>query len=154
MEILGLPLHPLIVHAVVVLVPLAAVGGLAISALKWARRRYGSLVVAGAFAAAASTLVAQQAGEDLQRRVFRTPSAALQKHMDLGGTLLIWTILLFVGTAVVMVGQWLIDRQDTRGTVVLVAGIALTVVCAIVSVIQTVRIGHSGSVAVWGGVLP
>ena len=64
MEILGLPLHPLIIHAVVVLVPLAALGGIAISVFTWARKRYGSLVVIGSFGAAVSTYVAQIAGQN------------------------------------------------------------------------------------------
>ena len=65
MEILGLPLDPLIIHAVVILVPLAALGGIAISVLTWARVRYGSLVVVGAFGAAVTTFIAQIAGQDL-----------------------------------------------------------------------------------------
>jgi uncharacterized membrane protein len=150
MEVAGLPLHPLIVHAVVVLVPLAAIGGLAISALKWARLRYGSLVVVGAFGGAVSTFIAQHAGENLERTLPK-PTAAMEKHFNLGGTLLVWTILLFVGTVVLMAGQWLINRHDRRGNIVLIGGMVITVVCAVVAIVQTVRVGHSGAVAVWGG---
>jgi len=149
MEVYGLPLHPLVVHAVVVLVPLAAFGGLAISALRWARVRYGGLVVLCALVGAASTFVAQEAGEDLAR-TFQRPTAAMMKHFSIGGSLLVWAILLFVGTLVLMAGQWLIDRHDRRGKIVLIGGAVITVVCAVVSIVQTVRIGHSGSAAVWG----
>ena len=42
----GIPLHPLVVHAVVVLIPLAALGVIAIALVpKW-RSRFGILVVA------------------------------------------------------------------------------------------------------------
>ncbi|MET0695084.1 MAG: DUF2231 domain-containing protein [Propionibacteriaceae bacterium] len=151
MEVFGLPLHPLVVHAVVVFVPLAAIGGVVISAWKWARIRYGWLVVACALVGAVSTFVAQQAGENLYEERFASgASAAVNRHMNLGGTLLVWAILLFVGTAVVMGGQWLIDRHDRRGRIVIFGGIVITVVCGVVSIIQTVRIGHSGSAAVWG----
>ena len=150
MEVFGLPLHPLVVHAVVVFVPLAALGGLVISALRWARVRYGWLVVACAFVGAVSTLVAQQAGEDMSRKISQ-PTPAMETHFHLGDSLLVWAILLFVGTALVMAGQWLIDRHNKRGNLVLIGGMLITVVCGIVSIIQTVRIGHSGSAAVWGG---
>jgi hypothetical protein len=71
--------------------------------------------------------------------------------MNLGGTLLVWAIILFVGTAAVMVAQRLIDQQNPRGRVALIAGGAVTAISAVVSLVQVVRIGHSGSTAVWGG---
>jgi uncharacterized membrane protein len=151
MEVFGLPLHPLIVHAVVVLVPLAALGGIGISAWKWARVRYGWLVVLCAFVGAVSTFIAMQAGQSLYARFGANASDAINRHASLGGTLLVWTILLFVGTAAVMGAQWLIDRHDKRGRLVLIGAIVITVVSAVIALIQVVRIGHSGSVAVWGG---
>lgn len=149
MEIQGLPLHPLIVHAVVILVPLAAVGGIAISVLTWARKRYGSLVVVGAFGAAASTYVAQIAGQSLYNEQPQR-SSALEFHASIGTQLLLWVILLFAGTVVVMVAQRLIDQDKPRGRVALIAGSVLTVAMAIVCTVQVVRIGHAGSTAVWG----
>ena len=150
MEVFGLPLHVLTVHAVVVLVPLAAIGGLAISILRWARLRYGSLVLVGALGAAVSTFVAQESGEDFMR-TFEQPTATMAAHFALGDTLLIWTIQLLVGIAAVVLAQRLVDRQHPRGRLMLLVGSAVTVVCAVVAIVQTVRIGHSGAVAVWGG---
>lgn len=150
MTIFGLPLHVLIVHAVVILVPLAALGGLAISTLKWARLRYGSLVLVGAFGAAVSTFIAQQAGESFEK-TFTRPTAAMEKHFAIGGGLFIWVLLLFVGIGAVVLGQWLVDRDQSRGRLVLLIGSVVTIACAVISVIQVVRIGHAGAVAVWGG---
>lgn len=149
MEIMGLPLHPLIVHAVVVLVPLAALGGIAISLWAAARKRYGSLTVAFAFAGAASTLVAQEAGEALAA-TFAQHSALLEKHIAIGGQLLLWVILLFVGTLAVMISQRLIDQQHPSGRIALLLGAIVTVVTAAISVVQVARIGHAGATAVWG----
>lgn len=149
MTVFGLPLHILLVHAVVVLVPLAAVGGLAISSLTWARLRYGSLVLVGAFGALISTFIAEQAGESFER-TFDRPTAAMQKHFAIGGDLLVWVLLLFLGIAVQMVAQRLIDRNNPRGRLMMYVGMAVTVVTAVVAVVQTVRIGHSGGFAVWG----
>ncbi len=150
MEILGLPLHPLVVHAVVILVPLAALGGIVISAWTAARKRYGSLTVAFAAAAAGSTFVAQEAGESFAATFART-TEAMQTHIDLGGSLLIWVIILFFGTLAVMVAQRLIDQQNPRGRVALIAGGVITAISAVVSIVQVIRIGHSGATAVWGG---
>ena len=153
MTFFGLPLHVLMVPAVVVLVPLAATGGIVISVLRWARRRYGELVLVGALGAAVATYIAQVAGEDFQQNPsFATPSPEMLEHFALGDDLLVWTILLFVGVTAVVLGQRLVDRQLSRGNLVLLIGSVVTVVCAVVSVVQTVRIGHSGALAVWGWV--
>lgn len=150
MEILGLPLHPLIVHAVVVLVPLAALGGIAISAWGAARKRYGWLTVAFAFAAAVSTVVAQKAGEAFYAS-FARHTEAMERHMSLGGGLLLWVIILFFGALAVMIAQRMIDQQNPRGRIALIVGGVITVVTAVISVVQVIRIGHSGATAVWGG---
>lgn len=149
MEFFGLPLHVLVVHAVVVLVPLVATGGLAISVLRWARLRYGSLVLVGALGAAGATFVGQEAGEDFAKS-FPQPSPEMAEHFALGDSLLVWVILLLLGIATVVLGQRLVDRDHSRGRLMLVVGSLVTVVCGIVSIVQTVRIGHSGANAVWG----
>lgn len=149
MEILGLPLHPLVVHAVVVLVPLAALGGIVISAWGAARRRYGWLTVAFALAAAVSTFVAQEAGEAFYATFVRH-TATMDAHMQIGDQLLLWVVLLFFGSLAVVVAQRLIDQQHPRGRIALIVGGIVTVVTAVISIVQVVRIGHSGAVAVWG----
>jgi len=149
MEIMGLPLHPLVVHAVVVLVPLAALGGIAISAWGAARKRYGWLTVAFAAAATGSTFVAQQAGKAFYE-TFARHTEAMDKHMALGSGLLVWVIILFLGTVTVMLAQRLIDQQQPRGRTVLITGGIITVVGAVVSLVQVIRVGHSGATAVWG----
>lgn len=149
MEIMGLPLHPLVVHAVVILVPLAALGGIAISVWGAARKRYGWLTVAFAFAGAASTLVAQKAGEALAASLPQH-SPLLEAHIAIGGQLLAWVIVLFVGTVAVMISQRLIDQQQPRGRITLLVAAIVTVATALISVVQVARIGHAGAMAVWG----
>ncbi|MFT4166775.1 MAG: hypothetical protein QM650_16180 [Microlunatus sp.] len=149
MEIMGLPLHPLVVHAVVVLVPLAALGGIAISVWSAARKRYGWLTVAFAFAGAASTLVAQKAGEALAASLPQH-SPLLEAHIAIGGQLLVWVILLFLSTLAVMISQRLIDRQQPSGRIARLVAAIVTVATAVISVVQVARIGHAGATAVWG----
>jgi len=60
-------------------------------------------------------------------------------------------IILFVGTVAVMFAQRLIDHQDSRGRIMVIVGGVVTVVMALVSIVQVARIGHSGATAVWGG---
>jgi hypothetical protein len=65
----GLPLHVLVVHGVVVLVPLVAVGTLLTALWPAVRRYFGALVVVGALAATALVPVATGSGENLERQL-------------------------------------------------------------------------------------
>ncbi len=67
--IAGLPLHALVVHAVVVLVPLAVIGTIAVAVVPRWSRRYGWLVVLCSGVATGSAVVAKQSGEQLASRV-------------------------------------------------------------------------------------
>ena len=50
-----------------------------------------------------------------------------------------------------MVAQRLIDHRTRRvGSPSIVGGV-VTVVTAVISIVQVIRIGHAGSIAVWGG---
>src|SRR5215218_1417487 len=90
----GLPVHVLIVHAVVIFVPLAAVSVLVAAAWPGARRRLGLLPAATAAVALALVPVATAAGEWLKARL---PSAPLiEQHASLGDDLLPWSIAVFV----------------------------------------------------------
>lgn len=153
MELAGLPLHPLVVHAVVVFVPLSALGAIAIAVSVWIRRRYGWLTAAFALVGAGSTLVAQQAGAHLYE-TFPRPTAEMTSHMEIASGLLPWVVLLFVGAAAVTVLQFLIDRADAAPKpwqrIATWVGMALSVVAGVGATIQVVRAGHSGSTAVWG----
>lgn len=144
----GVPLHPLVVHVVVVLVPLAAMGVLAIALVPSWRARFGSLVVAAAAIGAACVPVATQAGEQLKDSLPETER--IERHADLGGTVLYGAVPLLV----VAVLLWWIGRRTERGAAVpgwfnvLVTVVAVAV--AIAATIQIVLVGHSGATAVWG----
>ncbi len=64
----GIPVHPLVVHAVVVLLPLALLGTIAIAVKPAWRRPYGPLVVA-----AVAVSARPHPGRDVQRRGARAP---------------------------------------------------------------------------------
>jgi uncharacterized membrane protein len=150
-QINGLPLHPLLVHAVVVLLPLAALMLILGSVWPAARRKFGILTPIIALAALIAVPLTTQAGEALERRT--EPSAILEQHTELGDHLLPWAAGLFLVALV----QWLWFRRTRRtedrpaarrplvGIVLAVAAIAVSVGATI----DVVRIGDSGAQAVW-----
>jgi hypothetical protein len=153
-EVNGLPVHVLVVHAVVVFVPLAALSVLVAAAWPAARRRLG-LLPAG-IAAVALTLVpvTTAAGEWLKARL--PPAPLIEEHAALGDDLLPWSIGVFVLAALL----WLYDRFRRRMAERVPAGVVraipwvllvLSVAAAVGSVVTVVLIGESGARAVWQG---
>jgi hypothetical protein len=164
----GLPLHVLVVHAVVVLVPLAVLGAVLIAVWPTARHRYGLLVLGLAVVATALIPIATSAGEGLEHVLPR--SAAMEAHTSLGDTLLPVAAAMLVAVAgLVGVERYAGRAQDRRRAAEPAAGrtatavavrtwvrptvlvlSALTVVLAAVTAVQVVRIGDSGARAAWG----
>src|SRR3954447_6610943 len=102
----GVPVHPLVVHAVVVLLPLAILGTIAIVVHPQWRGTYGPLVVLAALAATVLMPVATSSGEALQQRV-GNPG----EHAEMGDQLIWFTIpLLVLSTALVY-----LDRRKSQG---------------------------------------
>ena len=176
--IAGLPLHPLVVHAVVVLLPLAAAGTLAVAVVPAWRRRFGVLVALLATAATALVPVATRSGEALMRRV--GPPAG--DHSTLGGQLLwfalplavlVWLLVLADAHARVPAraalsrgpgtaarGVRAPDAPGVRtgapparpGRALVTVLAVLAVLAALAALFQVYRVGESGARSVWGGV--
>jgi len=72
--IFNLPLHPLVVHGAVVLVPLVAFAALAMSYWPSFSRKYGGPVLILAVVAQLSLFVAKASGEPFQQRLNKTLS--------------------------------------------------------------------------------
>ena len=143
-SVAGLPLHPLVVHAAVVLLPLAAIGAILMALWPKFSRRFGVLVVIIAVVAAGSALLAKESGESLVRTV-----SASTEHMDLGQRMPLAAITL-AGLTVIF---WLFDRgipsNRTRPWWLMALAVILAIV-AIGAVYLTVATGHSGAASVWG----
>lgn len=154
----GIPAHPLLVHAVVVLLPLAAVGGLVIALRASWRRRFGLAVLALAALSVAVVPLATRTGEQLQRALQLPDNQLIQKHADLGDELLPFAAAFGVAVLLLVVAGRLADRErdnpaDTGSTWrrIAVVAAALVAFTGVASTVQVVRIGHSGSAAVWQG---
>ena len=151
----GIPLHPLVVHAVVVLLPLAIVGTIAIALRPRWRTRYGFLVVAAAAIGTVLAPVATSSGESLEERV-GDPG---YEHAELGEQLIWFALVLLVASAGLVYLQWRQERLTERteagstsipsGTLItVVAGVAI--VAALACLYQVYRVGDSGAKSAWG----
>ncbi len=157
-NLLGLPAHPLLVHAAVVLIPLAALG-LAVSAV-WpaARRHLGWPSAALALAAAALVPVVTGSGESLQETV--TETALVKQHTEMGEQLTPWAFAMALLGLALLLAYRQRDRATVSGatshrrwlTTPVMVGLTVLVLAATAgSTIQVARIGHSGAKAVWSG---
>ncbi|GAB3828682.1 DUF2231 domain-containing protein [Dactylosporangium cerinum] len=145
----GLPLHPLVVHAVVVLLPLAVLGAAALAIRPSLTDRFGPLIVGVAALATVAIPIATSSGEDLEHRV-GDPGA----HAELGDTL-IWFALPLLAVIVAML--WARRRAAAgraatglvgRGMTDVVLSV-LALVIAAANLVQVYRVGDSGARAVW-----
>ncbi len=143
----GIPLHPLVVHAVVVLIPLAALGVIAIALVpKW-RSRFGILVVAVTAFATAMVPIATSTGETLEERVGE--SELVEEHAELGEAVLYTAVpLLILAVALWWLG-WRAQRDAPAPRWLKLLVPIVSVVVAAIAIVQMVLVGHSGAEAVW-----
>jgi len=144
-DVLGLPLHPLVVHAAVVLVPLAALATLLVLFSGKLRERYGWLTGGLSLVAAGSAIAARLSGE-LFLTQLGVGGAAVNTHRMWGQLAPIPAV-----TMAVLLIVALLLRNRTGPLWWIVAGLAAA--AAVVSLGMILITGHSGATAVWGGVL-
>jgi cytochrome b involved in lipid metabolism len=142
--ITGLPIHPLINHGVVVLVPLAAIGALLVIFIPKLRTTYTPLVLVTLLLATISTFIATQSGEALSARV-GLPNAHATQGERLSYVVLAFAILFTI---------WFALERSNRIKEVFASLLkkVLKVVIPIASIssfVLTVLVGHSGAEATW-----
>ena len=149
----SLPLHPLLVHIPVVLVPLLFAGTLAMAVRRSWVDRFGVLAGGLAIVAGLGTALASQSGESLQESVART--AAVHNHVELGDQAkAIIVVFLFALIGWTALNWWfarLADRRPASARTILTALMALSVVLGALATVWVTRAGHSGATAVWDG---
>ncbi|WP_214108985.1 DUF2231 domain-containing protein [Acrocarpospora catenulata] len=144
-EILGLPLHPLVVHGAVIFTPLLAVVSIAYALIPRLRPRLDWAVVLLALAAPVTVFVAKESGESFKTRLFRDQTPApVAAHEALATPLLIAVIALGVLALLLVYAA----NRSTRSSAMILS--ALTVVAAAVAGYYVFRAGHTGATAVWG----
>ncbi len=143
----GLPLHPLIVHATVVMIPLAVLTVILSAAWPRFRTWAGPLPAGLSLVGLVLVPLSTSTGETLEKYVEET--ALLEKHTEMAEGLLPWMIALFVLAA----AGYLIHRRSTSGQSLgrgLTTAVAvLSIVAALGAAVQVARIGHSGASSAW-----
>ena len=105
--IFGLPMHALVIHAVVVLVPLSALSAIAYVLRPAWRRVLRWPTAVGAVVSGVSAFVAAESGEALQRRVTTVRAGTvdleqLRNHVDWGDRAKLLCLLFMVLTLVAL----------------------------------------------------
>jgi hypothetical protein len=137
--VFGLPTHVLVVHAAVVLLPLAAIGAIIMGFSPRFSLRFGPIVVAVAAMGTVAAFASRVSGEEFAERV-GDPGL----HAEVGAVL----PFIALGFFVVVLLLWLLDRRGARDALTKV--IAVVVIIAALAVTGwTVRVGHSGAEASW-----
>jgi hypothetical protein len=150
--IYGLPVHPLVVHATVVIVPMAAVAVMLAAA--WPRFRawagWGPLMLA--VGSVILTPLSTSSGQSFEHQL--GGSRLIDEHSHLADLLIWWVAPLAVVAAAL---YWLHSYHGghselARGRVLSIALLVVPVVVAVGTLVQVVLIGHSGARAAWANV--
>lgn len=160
----GIPAHPLVIHAVVVILPLAAAGTLLVAARQVWRRQLGPWVLLLAVIGVGSVPVALETGSQLAQS-FGGGSELVAIHAQRASTLLFPAVLyLLLLIATIVLGRradaatgdapgaaHAVATRTATGTpqrVTVIVGV-LAALAGIVVTGLVVWIGHAGATAVW-----
>lgn len=141
--IAGLPIHALVVHFAVVLLPLATAAFIASIYFSKFKNNYAFVSIVGIFLGTGAAFVAKQSGEALAAHIGNP-----QQHSKLGNLLPLLSFALFVVSVL-----WYQSSKGRRAKQVGAIG-HLSAVVAVGVIGLTFLVGHTGAEAVWKGRLP
>ncbi len=148
--IFGLPLHPLVVHVAVVLVPLAAV---ALIVLGWRtdwRHQYALPIAILALAGAGAAIVASSTGETMEGTIRQAAGVRVGfgDHPEQGDAARLFAFLFAMAAS----GLWVLETWRERFKLpewTPVATYAASSVLGVIAIATMVVAGHSGAALVW-----
>ena len=140
--ITGIPVHILVNHVVVVIVPLAVITVILAVAFPRLRQSYRYPAVGLAIIGALSAIVAEQSGEALEARV-----GVAEEHSEWGEMLPPVAVALAVLSAIWLIVSYM---SSSRGKILAAVIGGIVIIIGIVAVVITVLAGHSGAQSVWG----
>lgn len=142
----GLPAHPLLVHAPVVLIPILLAAIVALTVKPQWRAKGGPYLAAGAIGIFVLCVLAAGSGEKLEARVGEGP--LVEEHAELGEQLRL--IALFLALAVT---AWVLATRaavkNTALTAIVTPLAVASVALGALATVWDVRTGHAGAKAVW-----
>lgn len=137
--VFGIPAHPLLVHAVVVLLPLAAIGMIAMILIPPFRGKIQKFFVFGTLiVATGSAFLAKESGES-----FSKIESVSDYHEEWGSRTFFAALVLAVVSA-----AWLWLDTKPKSIYKTITGI-LVVIVSLAAITATVLAGHSGAESVW-----
>jgi len=153
-SLFGLPGHPLLVHAAVVLVPLAAIGTVVVAFWPAARNRIGWITAVLGVVGFFFAFFAKESGEALLESVRVTE--AVKSHADMGSWGVIGAFLVGGSACTLMLFDQFVKERAKRGLPELsitrplrtLIGV-FAVVLSIFGTVLVVNVGHSGAKATW-----
>jgi cytochrome b involved in lipid metabolism len=134
---LGLPVHVLITHVVVVLLPLSAFALISLVFLPKLRKNYLLLTLIGLGVSVVAAFIAKESGEALSYRV-GTPSV----HTEWGEKTLLIAVALFVSA---LIWQFLLKKKNKFTFIIGYLAVILAITALVISYLA----GHSGAKASW-----
>ncbi|GGK30467.1 hypothetical protein GCM10010124_24060 [Pilimelia terevasa] len=153
-EVLGIPAHPLMVHAAVVFGPLFCLAAIGYAVLPRFRAHLGWLVALLAVGSPVTALTAVLSGNAFLSRLPAGPARDRMLDHQQFGVLSLWSsvlLALIVAGLLLLHRRWAAAPQGGPPRWLAHVGTALVVVLAATSLYFFVRAGHSGAEAVWGG---
>lgn len=142
----GLPVHPLVVHAAVVLIPLAALGLILMSLIPKFGAKLGWLVTLTALVATGAAFVAKESGEQLEKMVGEPGF----DHAEWGDRMPVVAGILFLACLILWLAQrsWA-KREGGNGLMVILGIVGIFVAGA--SLFFVYKVGDTGARSVWEG---
>ncbi len=138
-SIFGIPAHPLLVHAVVVLLPLSAIGMIAMVFIPPFRGKVQKFFVAGTLVVATGrAFLAKESGETL-----RSVNGVSEYHQEWGSRTFYAALALVVLSSI-----WFWLDTKPRSVYKRITGL-LVVLVSLAAITATVLAGHSGAQSVW-----
>lgn len=160
-EIGGLPMHPLVVHAAVVFIPLLALAAVVYALVPRVRARLGWAAALLAVAGPAGAYVARESGERLEERLVAANYGQeildkVNDHQGYGDLTFWFSLGLGAGTLllVVLTNGLTTGRSTVGGVPVWLTWVlgAAVIVLAGVTGVYVFLAGDSGADAVWSGI--
>ncbi|GAA3393205.1 hypothetical protein [Cryptosporangium minutisporangium] len=175
-RVFDLPAHPLVVHAAVVLVPIAVLAAFAYVLVPRLRSKVGWVLVLSAVSGAGASVVAAETGDRLARYLGVTPD--VEEHGGFGLDTRNMAVLLAVVAVVLVIvervrtsraqtpvhdqydqrDQWSMvgeqPRSSSGSTVLTVVSVVLSVALlatAVGAAVSVVRAGDTGARMTWSG---
>ena len=151
----GLPTHVLVVHAVVVLTPLAVVMVWAYLARPGWRTVLAWPTAVMSVLAGGSAFVAASSGEELEGRLSALGSvpASLHEHTEAGDLArLVIVVFMVIVLATIF---WALPARSARvrSAALRTGAIVVAALAGLAAVVVTVQAGHTGAAVAWGPIM-